>query len=179
MDPRYLDSRYLGRELPSQLEPVEAVFRLADALKKRDLSSGCVWSRLDHGSWKMSLVLCTDSEAGKSPSIEISLETLLQRNIGELSIGRDPTNDIVLQSSRFPRLISRFHAYIRKNANEFFCGDKNSTYGTYIMHDGVCHSNQHAYRFTASSAGATASGVARSVQVNYGFLRKPLNEERA
>eukprot|EP00959_Pyramimonas_sp_CCMP1952_P472906 9500826-Pyramimonas_sp.AAC.2 len=85
----------------------------------------------------MSLVLCTESEAGNG--LEESLEALLERGNGEISIGRHPTNEIVFNSSRVPRLLNRFHAYIQKNANGFYCGDKNTANGTYVSFPSYVH----------------------------------------
>eukprot|EP00976_Prorocentrum_cordatum_P055514 1120103-Prorocentrum_minimum.AAC.4 len=87
----------------------------------------------------MSLVLCTESEAGNGLAVEICLEVLLERGSGEISIGRHPTNDIVFSSSRLPLLLSRFHAYIGKNAHGFYCGDKNTTNGTYVSRSSYVH----------------------------------------
>jgi len=48
--------------------------------------------------------------------------------ISKIKIGRDKSNDIILEN----KLISRFHAELQKIKNDFYIHDLNSSNGTFV-----------------------------------------------
>ena len=69
---------------------------------------------------------------------EIRLRPLLEaaprtgQGLPALSVGRHPSNDVVLQSSGIPLLLSRFHSAITFDGEQYTLVDKSNTNGTYV-----------------------------------------------
>ena len=69
---------------------------------------------------------------------EILLRPLLEAaprtglGLPTVSVGRHPSNDVVLQSSGIPLLLSRFHSAITFDGEQYTLVDKTNTNGTYV-----------------------------------------------
>jgi len=72
----------------------------------------------------------------------IDLRTLLDaaprtgQSLPSLSLGRHPSNDVVLQSSGIPLLLSRFHSLITYDGEQYTVVDRSNTNGTYVRAEG-------------------------------------------
>lgn len=83
----------------------------------------------------MDETICIDSSVGKrlnnfqkSQKCSIMYKGKKVPIVGKITIGRDKSNDIVLENL----LISRFHAEIQKIKDDYFVHDLNSSNGTFV-----------------------------------------------
>lgn len=64
------------------------------------------------------------------PRLEAAPRTGL--GLPALSVGRHPSNDVVLSSTGIPLLLSRYHSAITFDGEQFTLVDKSNTNGTYV-----------------------------------------------
>ena len=76
----------------------------------------------------------TDPELVQEVVLRPRLEAAPRTGVGlpSLSVGRHPSNDVVLQSSGVPLLLSRYHSTITFDGEQFTLVDKSNTNGTYV-----------------------------------------------
>ncbi len=71
------------------------------------------------------------------PRLEAAPRTGL--GLPSLTVGRHPSNDVVLQSSGIPLLLSRFHSVVTFDGEQFTVVDKSNTNGTYVRARACSH----------------------------------------